>query len=98
MAKVTGIVQLQVNTNNDYVVNIMTRWVERWIACGWRKADGSRLMNLKDIKELYGLCNDGSVEVKWVSEFHLRRIAIQPLPLSPLEEPGGRRERQQRSR
>lgn len=68
LAKLGKIHQLQVNTNIEYVVNIMTKWVEKWILDGWLTADGVPPKNLGTIKELHSLCNDNSIHVKFVSD------------------------------
>lgn len=68
LAKTNGIVQLHVNTNIHYVANIMPKWVEEWKARGWLKAKREPPKYLSDIKELYSLCKDGPIDVKWVSD------------------------------
>lgn len=68
LAKDYGFVRLQINTNNDYVVNSMTRWMTRWMARGWIKSDLHPPKNLIDIFELFFLTTTGSIKVRWVND------------------------------
>lgn len=68
VAKAHGIRRLRININNKFVVNVMTRWVDQWRARGWRKADGEPVENEVDVRELDRECNDGDIEIEWVSD------------------------------
>lgn len=65
-AKEQGIKRLCINTDSQFVVNSITLWVRGWKRKGWKLADGSKVKNETDFKELDRLYNDESMEIKWV--------------------------------
>ena len=52
--------------DSQYVVNICTKWRFGWKRRGWKKADGSPILNLDLIKELDSLLEQRQVEFQWV--------------------------------
>lgn len=68
LAKLEKIHLLQININNDYLVDVMTQWVQLGKAREWRNLDLDEPRNLIDIKELYSLCKESLMDVKWVGD------------------------------
>lgn len=58
--------KLCINTDSQFVVLSITMWVPNWKRKNWKLADGGRVKNATDFKELDRLYNDDSMEIKWV--------------------------------
>jgi ribonuclease HI len=66
IAKRHGIRQLEINTDSDYMIKAVDRWMPNWKNNGWRTANGGHVRNREEFMELdYEL--NGRVDVDWVS-------------------------------
>lgn len=66
LAKEQGVKRLCVNTDSHFVINAITMWVPGWKAKEWKLANGGRVKNEYDFKELDRLYRDESMDIKWV--------------------------------
>lgn len=57
---------LKVLCDSQYVINTVTKWMPGWKRKGWRKADGSPVMNLELVKRLDELVAGRDVVFEWV--------------------------------
>ncbi|XP_011562786.3 ribonuclease H1 [Plutella xylostella] len=59
-----GIKQLAINTDSQFVINAVTKWMPGWKKKGWKLASGEPVKNEKDFKELDSV--QSKIAVKWV--------------------------------
>lgn len=52
--------------DSQYVINSLTTWLPGWKRRGWRKADGTPVLNLDLIKQLDAALQGRSVRFEWV--------------------------------
>ncbi|GAA4173312.1 ribonuclease HI family protein [Gryllotalpicola koreensis] len=57
---------LKVLCDSQYVINTVTKWIPGWKRKGWRKADGSPVMNLELVQRLDALVAGREVAFEWV--------------------------------
>jgi ribonuclease HI len=57
---------LHVLCDSQYVINSVTKWMPGWKRKGWRKSDGSPVMNLELLKELDEALSGRRYEFEWV--------------------------------
>ncbi|MCW4386351.1 ribonuclease HI [Salinibacterium sp. SYSU T00001] len=57
---------LLVLCDSQYVINSVTKWMPGWKRKGWRKADGSPVMNVELLKELDEALNGRDYVFEWV--------------------------------
>ncbi|WP_022880653.1 ribonuclease HI family protein [Gryllotalpicola ginsengisoli] len=57
---------LKVLCDSQYVINTITKWMPGWKRKGWRKADGSPVMNLELVQRLDRLVAGRDVAFEWV--------------------------------
>lgn len=57
---------LKVLCDSQYVINTVTKWIPGWKRKGWRKADGSPVLNLELVKRLDELVTGREVVFEWV--------------------------------
>jgi len=57
---------LKVLCDSQYVINTVTKWIPGWKRKGWRKADGSPVLNLELVKRLDELVSGRDVAFEWV--------------------------------
>lgn len=57
---------LTVRCDSQYVINTITQWMPGWKRKGWRKADGSPVMNLDYVQRLDALMVGRDVSFEWV--------------------------------
>ncbi|AYG04772.1 ribonuclease HI family protein [Gryllotalpicola protaetiae] len=58
--------RLTVLCDSQYVINTVTKWIPGWKRKGWRKADGSPVLNLELVKRLDELVAGRDVAFEWV--------------------------------
>jgi ribonuclease HI len=54
---------IYIYTDSMYLINIYTKWIKKWEADGWKKADGKNIENLDLIKEIYNLILDSKLKI-----------------------------------
>jgi ribonuclease HI len=57
---------LKVLCDSQYVINTVTKWMPGWKRKGWRKADGSPVLNLEFVQRLDELVTGRQVAFEWV--------------------------------
>ena len=57
---------LKVLCDSQYVINTVTKWIPGWKRKGWRKADGSPVLNLELVKRLDELVAGRDIAFEWV--------------------------------
>jgi ribonuclease HI len=57
---------LHVLCDSQYVINAVTKWIPGWKRKGWRKADGSPVMNIELVKRLDAALAGRSYSFEWV--------------------------------
>ena len=58
--------ELHVQCDSQYVINTVTKWMVGWKRKGWRKADGSPVLNLELIQELDAVIAGRRYRFEWV--------------------------------
>lgn len=56
---------VEVHTDSEFWVNVVTKWAPGWEANGWKKSKGA-IKNLDLVKELYDLYNHSNAKLVWV--------------------------------
>lgn len=56
---------VEVHTDSEFWVNVVTKWAPGWEANGWKKSKGV-IKNLDLVKELYDLYNHSNAKLVWV--------------------------------
>ncbi len=57
---------LQVLCDSQYAINVCTTWIPGWKRKGWRKADGSPVLNVDLVKQLDSELSGRTVQFDWV--------------------------------
>lgn len=59
---------LLLRSDSQYSINILTKWAEGWKRRGWKKADGSPVLNRPLVQRMYELytLRPGPVDIEWV--------------------------------
>lgn len=58
---------VDVHTDSQLVVNIITKWAEGWQAAGWKKKSPGPIANLELVKEAYALARSRpDVNIRWI--------------------------------
>jgi ribonuclease HI len=57
---------LRILCDSQYVINAVTKWMPGWKRKGWRKADGSPVLNLELLKELDAAASGRRYTFEWV--------------------------------
>jgi ribonuclease HI len=58
---------VDVYTDSQLVVNILTKWAEGWKAKGWTKKSAGPIANLELVKEAYALSRQRrGVTIRWI--------------------------------
>jgi len=58
--------ELHVQCDSQYVINTVTKWMVGWKRKGWRKADGSPVLNLELVQELDAVIAGRRYRFEWV--------------------------------
>ena len=56
---------LEIHTDSEFLVNVLTKWAPAWEKNGWQKKSGP-IKNLDLVQELYQLYQDNDVKLIWV--------------------------------
>jgi len=62
-AKKAGIDKLCIKTDSQFVINCVTKWVNKWMKNGWKLGDGQPVKNKEDLEKLMAVMK--GVDVKW---------------------------------
>lgn len=63
--KMAGTEPLEIRTDSEFWINVVTKWAPTWAANGWHKK-GGEIKNLDLVKELYELYKTHNITLKWV--------------------------------
>lgn len=55
---------IEIHTDSEFWINVVTKWAPGWEAKGWKKSKGA-IKNLDIVKELYDLYNKSSAKLVW---------------------------------
>ncbi|XP_076035203.1 ribonuclease H1-like [Oratosquilla oratoria] len=64
LAHATGFDKVVINTDSQFVINCVEKWMKSWKKNGWKKKDGTQVINKEDLKDLDKASS--GLEVKWV--------------------------------
>ena len=56
---------LELHTDSEFWVNVLTKWAPTWEHNGWKKKSGE-IKNLELVQELYRLYQTGNIKLIWV--------------------------------
>jgi len=59
------ITKLQVNTDSQFLIDCVTKWVKGWKKNGWMTAAKQPVKNKEELVELDKLLQEGNITVKW---------------------------------
>ncbi|CAG2067159.1 unnamed protein product, partial [Timema podura] len=65
LAKSAGVKKLCINTDSQFLINSITKWIRKWRRNNWKLTDGGPVKNKEDFVTLDAAMK--SVVVKWVS-------------------------------
>merc|ERR1719431_2131363 len=66
-AKEKGFNLVEVNTDSQFLKNVMTDWLEKWKSKNWRKSDGKPVKISVDLlKKLDKLKSEMDIEWRWI--------------------------------
>ena len=57
--------QVEIHTDSEFWINVMTKWMNQWAENGWKKKRGE-IKNLDIVKQLYELYDPEQVKLAWV--------------------------------
>ena len=63
--KYAGSEPLEIHSDSEFWINVLTKWAPTWQARGWTKSKGE-IQNLDIVKELYELYTTHDVSLIWV--------------------------------
>lgn len=66
MAGDCGIQKLCINTDSQFLINSVTKWMTNWKTNNWRVKKGQPVKNVKDFKELDKVISQYQIILKWV--------------------------------
>ena len=55
---------VEIHTDSEFWVNVMTKWMNGWAEKGWKKKSGE-IKNLDIVKQLYELYDPEQVKMMW---------------------------------
>ena len=56
---------VEIHTDSEFWINVMTKWMNQWAENGWKKKRGE-IKNLDIVKQLYELYDPEQVKLAWV--------------------------------
>uniref|UniRef100_A0A182PMM8 Ribonuclease H1 n=1 Tax=Anopheles epiroticus TaxID=199890 RepID=A0A182PMM8_9DIPT len=65
LARGQGIRRLVVNTDSQFLINAITKWLPGWKKRNWTLASGGPVKNKTDFVELERELSSGDIEIKW---------------------------------
>lgn len=60
-----GIEKLKINTDSQFVINCITKWMSKWKKCGWKTSSGKDVINKYELIEMEKAL--APLDVSWVS-------------------------------
>ncbi|XP_058121340.1 ribonuclease H1 isoform X1 [Anopheles coustani] len=65
LARAQGVRRLMVNTDSQFLINSITKWLPGWKRRNWTLASGGEVKNKTDFQELERELSSGDIEIKW---------------------------------
>uniref|UniRef100_A0A182Q4X8 Ribonuclease H1 n=1 Tax=Anopheles farauti TaxID=69004 RepID=A0A182Q4X8_9DIPT len=65
LARQQGVRRLVINTDSQFMINAITKWLPGWKRRNWTLANGTPVKNKTDFVELEGEMNAGGMVIKW---------------------------------
>lgn len=62
-----GVKKLCINTDSQFLINSITKWIAGWKRKGWKVKSGEPVKNVVDFKALDAVMAKYSITLKWVS-------------------------------
>lgn len=66
LANSCQIKKLCINTDSQFLINAMTKWLTGWKKKNWKLSSGGPVLNKIDFEQLDNLIRDTGITVKWV--------------------------------
>ena len=63
--KMAGTEPIEIRTDSEFWINVVTKWAPTWAANGWHKK-GGEIKNLDLVQELYELYQSHDIKLVWV--------------------------------
>lgn len=63
--KLAGDEPVEIHTDSEFWINVMTKWVTGWERNGWKKKSGP-IKNLELVQEMWNLYRAGNITLVWV--------------------------------
>ena len=63
--KMAGTEPLEIRTDSEFWINVVTKWAPTWAANGWHKK-GGEIKNLDLVQELYELYQSHDIKLVWI--------------------------------
>ena len=63
--KMAGTEPLEIRTDSEFWINVVTKWAPAWKKRGWKKREGE-IKNLDLVQELYELYQSHDIKLVWV--------------------------------
>ena len=57
--------ELEIHSDSEFWINVVTKWAPKWAANGWKKKRGE-IKNLDIVQKLYKLAQENPVQFVWV--------------------------------
>lgn len=64
-AAISELSEVEIHTDSEFWINVLTKWAPGWEANGWTKKNGE-IKNLDLVKRLYELYQNNNVKLVWV--------------------------------
>lgn len=65
LANTCQIKNLCINTDSQFLINAMTKWLTGWKKRGWKLASGGPVLNKTDFEQLDNLIRGTGINIKW---------------------------------
>lgn len=66
-AQEKGIQKLKINTDSQFLINCITKWMPKWKRCGWKTSSGGDVINKHELIEMEKAL--APLNVSWVRYF-----------------------------
>ncbi len=64
--KIAGNETVEIRTDSEFWINVVTKWAPGWEIKGWKKSTKGEIQNLDLVKELYALFGQSNAKLVWV--------------------------------
>lgn len=58
--------EVNLYTDSQFMINCITKWIQKWKKNGWKLSTGEAVKNKSDLMYLDALCSQ--IKVNWVSK------------------------------